>query len=93
MKVGQIYCSAKNGNKARILIVDRDSNSIKIEWFEIEGKPCSKDTSVFELSGIELFVRDGVIRIYDELPAQNPNTCFRRKEWIYYLTTHKHKAR
>lgn len=80
MRVGQTYRSAKNGNKARIILIDRENDDIKIEWFELDGEPCPRDVSTFDLSHIKQLVKEGAIRIYDEMPTNNPNTLFKRRK-------------
>jgi hypothetical protein len=79
MRVGQIYRSAKSGNKARIILIDRENDDIKIEWFESDGELCLKDVSTFDLSHIEQLVKEGVIEIYDEMPTENPNFLFKKE--------------
>lgn len=74
MKVGQIYCSAKTGIKARIVLIDRRNNLIEIEWFG------DNDRSVFSLLEIERFVKNEEILIYDELPAGDPNLLFKENK-------------
>jgi len=79
MRVGQIYRSAKSGNKARIILIDEKNDIIEIEWFWVDDKPCQKDKCSWPLSYIKGFVKKSNIQIYDELPKNNPNSRFNRK--------------
>lgn len=79
MKVGQIYYSVKTGNKARILSIDTVYDKIEVGWFS-DGILDSTDRSIFILSKILQLIKEGAIRVYDELPVGNPNLSFKTRE-------------
>ena len=80
MRIGQIYRSAKNGNKARITLLDKKNDTVEIEWFWVDGGPCPKDKTAWPLSSIEELVKKGDIQIYDDLPNKDPNALFMKEK-------------
>lgn len=80
MKVGQVYQAILTGNKAHIIAINDLSNTVEIEWFYLDGKMCKKERNLYDITQTIHFIKNGVVRIYDDLSTKNPNSLFKENK-------------
>lgn len=76
MKEGQICVIKSSGSKGQIFLIDNHTVHIRvINWLRL-----NKGNIVhYNISHFQRLINDGIIRVYDELPAGNPNLLFKSK--------------
>ena len=78
IEVGQIYSIKSSGSEGSIMSIGKSNDLVTVHWTKFNNHQ-HDEMFVYTLQHVKQLIADGTMKIYSDLPAEDPNSQFNRR--------------